>query len=187
MQSVFCEDGCCKLQYIPVRPTFHPRFRQRRHRRKAGACLYDSTSQKVLLVQSRGHMWGFPKGTMEEDETPKGAALREVKEETGLTIPAHLMLKRLNASDRRSHYFFIPYPERHVLVQKDVVHNDANGIGWIKIKCLEKLIQKGRISLNRNALIILERYFDLVRYPPPLLLHKNELSSRYIFKNTYAP
>ena len=42
---------------------------------------------KVLLVQNKnGGHWAFPKGHVEEGETEKETAIREVKEETGLTI-----------------------------------------------------------------------------------------------------
>jgi len=39
-----------------------------------------------LVIQSLGGLWGFPKGHLEEGETIEQAALREVKEETNLTI-----------------------------------------------------------------------------------------------------
>lgn len=39
----------------------------------------------VLLIRDRYHHWGFPKGHLEREETAAEAALREVREETGLT------------------------------------------------------------------------------------------------------
>jgi 8-oxo-dGTP pyrophosphatase MutT (NUDIX family) len=38
----------------------------------------------VLLIRDRYRHWGFPKGHLEGSETPADAALREVREETGL-------------------------------------------------------------------------------------------------------
>ena len=58
----------------------------------AGGIVIDSN--KVLLVKNRESeyvddpksFWGFPKGHMEEGETPKDAAKREVSEETGFIV-----------------------------------------------------------------------------------------------------
>ena len=38
----------------------------------------------VLLIRDAYSHWGLPKGHLEADETAEGAALREVREETGL-------------------------------------------------------------------------------------------------------
>lgn len=43
----------------------------------------------VLLIRDPYEHWGFPKGHLEDGESPDAAALREVEEETGL---AHLVL-----------------------------------------------------------------------------------------------
>ena len=57
-----------------------------RNRRKAGVVIFNPPSKSVLLVQSRGNLWGFPKGSIEENETIEAAAIREVKEETGYEL-----------------------------------------------------------------------------------------------------
>jgi 8-oxo-dGTP pyrophosphatase MutT (NUDIX family) len=54
--------------------------------KKAGSFVYTSKKQKILLVQSRGQMWGPPKGSIQPNEEPLECAIREVKEETGLDI-----------------------------------------------------------------------------------------------------
>ncbi len=42
---------------------------------------------KVLLVQNiKGKHWSFPKGHMEDGETEKETAIREVKEETNIDV-----------------------------------------------------------------------------------------------------
>ena len=39
---------------------------------------------EVLMVRYRSGQWAFPKGHLEEAETPEQAAVREVNEETGV-------------------------------------------------------------------------------------------------------
>lgn len=39
--------------------------------------------ENILLVLENGNFWGFPKGRLEEGETPLAAAKREIFEETG--------------------------------------------------------------------------------------------------------
>jgi 8-oxo-dGTP pyrophosphatase MutT (NUDIX family) len=49
------------------------------HRRSGGGVL------QVLLIRDSYGNWGFPKGHVEAGESPAEAALRECREETGLT------------------------------------------------------------------------------------------------------
>lgn len=57
----------------------------------AGAVVYRKRAGQIeyLLLQSTnpGHFWGFPKGHVEGTETLATTARREIKEETGLTVP----------------------------------------------------------------------------------------------------
>ena len=41
---------------------------------------------EVLLIKHRGGHWAFPKGHVENNETEEETAVREVQEETGLTV-----------------------------------------------------------------------------------------------------
>ena len=53
-----------------------------------GAVIYkkiDEHTLFLLVYSNRNKTWGFPKGHIEPDETTENAALREIKEETGLT------------------------------------------------------------------------------------------------------
>ena len=50
--------------------------------RSAGTVIV-CNGEYLLLHYESGH-WDFPKGKIEEGETPEQAALRELKEETGI-------------------------------------------------------------------------------------------------------
>lgn len=54
--------------------------------RSAGGVVYrmDGGRALFLLIRDSYKNWGFPKGHLKPDEAPELAALREVKEETGL-------------------------------------------------------------------------------------------------------
>ena len=58
-----------------------------REQKSAGIVLFRNTSNKnefLLLNYPQGH-WDFVKGKVEEGETPHETALRETKEETGIS------------------------------------------------------------------------------------------------------
>ena len=68
--------------------------------RSAGAVVLDGGG--CLIVQ-HGREWVFPKGHIEQDETPEQAAIREVREETGIqiAIDGRIGVSRYEFVDRR--------------------------------------------------------------------------------------
>lgn len=58
--------------------------------RAASAVVFNIQTKKFLIVkradtkQEHPDLWEFPGGYVEEDETPREAAIRELKEETGI-------------------------------------------------------------------------------------------------------
>jgi hypothetical protein len=160
MKNFFCYRGCCNYAVTSY-------IKKRRHYRsfdktckpcKAG--VFITSKDKVLLVQSKGQYWGPPKGSLKPGESIKEAALREVKEETGIDLKAE-ELNEIKVVKGSCHYYQIEMEELDVKVQTDIVDNDANGIGWFKIGCLVDLVQNGKIYINQHCVLLLKKMFGI--------------------------
>lgn len=149
MQTYYCRDGCCPVKIKTYKPT--PRYFDRKYK-KAGVFIYDPKEDRVLLVQSRGHLWGPPKGTLNIGEEEIHCAVREVNEETGINISSDDFIKYVRIRNRAI-YYYLEMDTRDLNVQDSITDNDANGITWIKTDCLENAIKDGNIVLNHYAKI----------------------------------
>lgn len=157
MNELRCQLNCCR--YIVNEPTcrtYTPPKETQSRLKKAGMCVYDLKYGSVLLVQSRGNLWGFPKGSLLPQEDVKDGAIREVFEETGLTISKE-QLNDFLIIKGRSIYYMIDTEKTDVCVQNSVEDNDANGIGWFKMECLSNLIETKQISLNSHSKILIAK------------------------------
>ena len=178
METFLCQDGCCSLKIKPyvakdlVYENFHVR------RKKSGVFICDPITNKVLIVQSRGHLWGPPKGTMEENETDSECAVREVMEETGLDISKESLTTSFAVYNKAT-YFYLEMKECDVFVQEKDPKNDANGIGWIKIECLEKCIEAGNISISGHLRLLFKQLHGRIfSHPTFILVNRKKRRSR---------
>ena len=175
METFLCHDGCCTLKYKPyIQDLLYENFHGRR--KKSGVFICDPTTNKVLIVQSRGHLWGPPKGTLEEGETVAECAIREVMEETGLDISKESLLNPF-AIYNKATYFYLEMNECVVNVQEKDPKNDANGIGWIKIECLEKCIEIGNIGITGHLRLLFKQLYGRIFSQPTFIVVKRRKRS----------
>ena len=59
-----------------------------KHEKSCGGVLFTRKDHTVryLIIRHLGGHWGFPKGHMDPGETEEETALREIREEVGLTV-----------------------------------------------------------------------------------------------------
>jgi len=153
-----CPNNCCSIEVTEPSTPLVRRLR-RGNCRKAGVFIYDPDEDRVLLVQSRGQLWGPPKGTLEVDinETSCQCAIREVKEETGLDVKAEDFSRAVKIKNRAM-YYYLERKTQSVNIQQGQEDNDANGITWIKLSCLEECIRIGYIILNQHCKLVLKKF-----------------------------
>jgi 8-oxo-dGTP pyrophosphatase MutT (NUDIX family) len=126
---------------------------------KAGALLFDEAKNAVLLVQSRGNLWGISKGSLESGETPVDGAIREVREETGIDISTCDFSESVVIYNL-STYFFIKHSTCAVSVQDEIRGNDVTAVAWLRLSCLKTLITNQDIKLTKHAKIVLRKYLN---------------------------
>lgn len=160
LRTYYCDKGCCPIKVKIYSP--HGKLQPKaRNCKKAGVFIYDPKKDKILLVQSRGQLWGPPKGTieLERKETIVDCAIREVKEESGLDVDVSEFQQVIQIKNRAT-YFYMERDTCDVKVQDHVLENDANGITWIKLSCLEDIIKSGKIILNQHCKIGFKKFMQ---------------------------
>ena len=154
--SYKCLDNCCSIYIKPYK--IEEKNEVFIEKKKAGVFFYDPDKDKVLIVQNKGNLWGIPKGTFENNENSIQCAIREVKEETGITLTkdAFENCKKFVIDDRVTYYFINMY-ENEVTVPE----NDVNGIGWVKVRCLIKLVKNNNLKFNYHAKLAFKNFLKI--------------------------
>ncbi len=122
----------------------------------------DLTARFLLIRDSYQH-WGFPKGHLEDDETPAAAAMRETREETGLeqlilqgpirVIDWHFRF-RGKYIHKFCHFFLFESPAGDAVPQVD------EGITAVRWEVLEKALE---VLSYDNARGVLRRGAEMAR------------------------
>lgn len=152
-----CENKCCTIEQNEYNR--HRRDVPRRYILKAGVFVFDPGENRVLLVQSRGCLWGPPKGTLERGETVSQCAVRELREETGIEITPREFSRGVRIR-KRLILFYVEKQYFHLSVPI-FDGNDANGLTWIKIPCLLRCIERGQIMISHYCRIALKRFCNI--------------------------
>ncbi len=165
--SISCNNPCsCSLKFKSYQASKLEKD-YKKSRIKGGILFVHQPSATgptyLLLVQSRGRLWGFPKGSREKDESIVHCALRELAEETGIRREPENIICSL-ATRGHSTYFVIfekgTLPRTHL---NDL--NDSSGVGWITLDCLSTLINCNVVRLTSDCYSILNQFVKEPAFP----------------------
>ena len=159
METFLCTNVCCEIKIKPYKENDDSNKKFIENKKKAGVFIYDPKTNKILIVQSRGNLWGSPKGTIEYGESEVQCAIREVIEETGITLTEKNLSRSFIVCNVAT-YFYIEMNE--CFVEINGPQNDATGISWINPECLKKCIELGNISITHHFRILLGKLFGLI-------------------------
>ncbi len=111
----------------------------------------------VLLIKDMNNSWTFPKGKVENGETRKDAAIREIKEEVGLTrLRYKSPVSKIEYTYRRNgliaktvyYYLFEAFGREKIVCQK------SEGIHGARFVTFDKAILTiGYVNTNKPMLI----------------------------------
>ena len=100
------------------------------YEKSCGAVVFYRSAQgiRILLVKNHnGKYWSFPKGHVEKGENEKETALREIKEETGLSVKIYENYRQISdycpfgKIKKRVIFFLAETPTDQVHIQHDEI------------------------------------------------------------------
>ncbi len=133
----------------------------------AGIIVYRQTQEgpKFLLLYHGKSYWNFPKGKIEETEKSFRAALRELKEETGLKKSDLVFGDFFRMTNR---YFFTKNGQKvfktvifylaETRKSKIIISDEHQGYAWFTYREALKMIK------HKNLKPLLKKAYDLIRF-----------------------
>ena len=133
------------------------------NKRKAGVLIIDKYD-RLLLVQSRGHLFGIAKGTLEHHETFENGALRELKEETGIDLDVSQLEYEIRLNQKTCYYYVKLDREIYPKVQHQIEDNDANSVVLITLNCLIENIKKKKMKITHQTKKVLGKLYENIDF-----------------------
>lgn len=154
-----CTCGSCEMDITAYKFFWKPRSNNLLRKRKAGIFIFDPETKRVVLVQSRGNLWGCPKGSLNPGEQFEEGAVREVKEETGLDIDPNILNKSISFNSQIK-YFYIHMNYKKVNVQ-NFRGNDANSVGWFHIQCIKNFHKQENMKFTKHTKMLFNKLLGI--------------------------
>jgi 8-oxo-dGTP diphosphatase len=105
--------------------------------------IFDQVRQQVLMVKNAGSVWTLPGGAVERSETLVEAVIREVKEETSLTVKVEELLAVNEAFfiEKDVHPLFFTFKTRIVDGEAAIIdYEEIEDIRWMDLNTADELM-----------------------------------------------
>lgn len=150
----------------------------------AGAILWrlDKGELKVAIIhRSRYDDWSWPKGKIDKGETIPQAAVREIREETGLKVNlgvhlAEINYKLPNGSDKEVHYWAAKVTDKALANSKFKPSEEVAKVDWKTVAQARKLLSYEFDYLPLNNLVSLFESGLLETKPLIILRHAKAMA-----------
>lgn len=121
----------------------------------ASLIIFKKTNNGIqVLLEKRGSTphkndWTIPGGHVEEDETPQEAAVREIKEETGLSVNVE-DIRLVKFKKYRKNKYNCIYVTEYKGDEEVKAGSDAEDLEWINVELVPNLIWDNKKYIQKG-------------------------------------
>lgn len=178
-------------QPVQSTPFTHEEFYKRYYvHRVAGAALVVKENKILLVkeVRKNNYIWGVPGGIIEKEEPLILGVIREVKEETGITIDPHCILG-LNNWAGKSIFKEDPYNQCGftMFLGANYVSGDLKPDGEEVIECGFYSIDEIEKMENFDRLSYIKEFYNSYINKNYLILNQNQHINHFQYRFTFSP